>query len=267
MNVKLASLIIFSLLLVPTIWAQETTPKNTEPLVTDRPGASDASQTVGKGVLQIETGGAYTSFEENGVQNETYTFNTSFLRYGILENIELRLGWSYEESRVNFKQNDSLPSLVTNGFTPLTAGIKVDLVEEKGVIPKVALVGQLLLPFAASNSFRPNNTGANFRFACSNSISEKSSLTYNIGAQWGNDSPEVSYLYTLNYGYAVSENLSLFAELYGDFPENNTANHLWDAGIAYLISPDFQIDVSAGTSITDGQDLFVGGGLSYRILK
>lgn len=65
---------------------QENT--TTDPMVTDRPGATESPLTVPKGSLQIETGGFYTSFEEEGLKSETYGYNTTLLRYGILDNFK-----------------------------------------------------------------------------------------------------------------------------------------------------------------------------------
>ena len=65
----------------------------------------------------------------------------------------------------------------------------------------------------------------------------------------------------------ISDKLGAYIELYGDLPENSKANHLWDAGLTYLFSNNFQFDVLAGTSLTKGQDLMVGAGISFRIPK
>ena len=66
-------------------FSQETT--SVQPLVTDRPDATEASSTVGKGVLQFETGGLYESYKENNIKSENYTYNTMLVRYGILDNL------------------------------------------------------------------------------------------------------------------------------------------------------------------------------------
>ena len=42
-------------------------------------------------------------------------------------------------------------------------------------------------------------------------------------------------------------------------------SHYWDAGFTYLANNDLQFDVYVGTSITEGQDILLGLGLSYRI--
>ncbi len=236
-----------------------------EPLVTDRPDATESSSTVGKGVLQFETGGIYESYENNSIKNENYTYNTMLIRYGILDNMELRLGWDFVEgiSKVNGNKLDN----ITSGFSPLLLGMKVDITEENGLMPEIALIGHVFPVFSASTDYRPEHTGVDFRFSLSHTLSEKSSLGYNIGAEWGNDSPEATCVYTLAYGYSLTDRFGMYAEVYGDLPEDHSANHYWDAGMTYLVSNDLQLDAYVGTSITEGQDILLGIGFSYRAKK
>ena len=252
----------FLLLFCGLAFAQE---ENTavEPMVTDRPDATESPLTVPKGSLQVESGGFYTSFEEDGFKTETYTYNTTLLRYGIFDNFEFRLGWNFEETRFSFNGQEATD--VLSGFSPLLAGMKVEIAEEDGWKPQIGLIGHLFLPFTAGNDYRPETTGADFRFSFSNTLSPKSSLSYNVGAAWGNDSPEIAYIYTIAYGYAVTDTFGVYAEVYGDFPEDNRANHLWDAGITYLLKPNLQLDATVGRSFTEGQDIFLSTGLSFRI--
>lgn len=243
--------------------AQEQDQRLSNPLVTDRPDATEASSTVGKGVLQLETGGLYETFEANNVKQESYTYNTMLIRYGLLDNLEFRVGWDFVEgvTSVNGNKLDN----VTSGFSPLLLGLKLDISEENGAMPEIALIGHVFPVFSAGQDYRPETTGVDFRLSLSHTLSEKSSLGYNIGAQWGNDSPEASAIYTLAYGYSISDKFGFYAEVYGDFPEDSSANHFWDAGFTYLASNDLQFDAYVGTSITEGQDLLLGLGLSYRI--
>lgn len=234
-------------------------------LITDRPDATEASSTVGKGIVQIETGGLYESFEENSVKTESYVFNTMLIRYGLLDNLEFRLGWDYEERQTTINGNKI--NNITSGLSPLLLGLKIDIANENGAMPEIALIGHVFPIFSASTDYRPEYTGVDFRLSLSHTLSQKSSLGYNIGAQWGNDSPEAAAIYTLAYGYSISNKFGAYAELYGDLPEDSSANHFWDAGLTYLASNDLQFDVYCGTSITKGQDLLLGLGLSYRIAK
>ena len=103
-------------------------------IVTDRPDATEASSTVGKGNLQFETGGLYESFEESSIKSENYVYNTMLIRYGILDNVELRLGWNFIEgvTKVSGNKLDN----VASGLTPLLLGLKIDIAEEKSRLTK-----------------------------------------------------------------------------------------------------------------------------------
>ena len=251
------------LLLGMGINAQEE--KAQEEMITDRPDATESPSAVPVGSLQLETGAFYDSFKEEGIKNETLGYNTTLLRYGVLENFELRVGWSFEEERTtnnNVKIDD-----VRSGFSPLLLGMKVEITEEKGLLPEIGFLGHLMLSFTASQDYRPETTGVDFRFSLAHTLNDKSSIAYNIGAQWGNDSPEAAYVYTLVYGYSILDALGIYAEVYGDIPEDNKANHYWDAGITYSITNNIQLDATVGKSITDGQDILLAAGISYRIPK
>ena len=261
---KLTNLLFLTgVLISPAIIAQ--TEIDSEPLITDRPDATEASSVVGKGVLQIETGGLYEAFEENSIKEESYTYNTTLIRYGILDNLELRLGWDFVEgvTKVNGTKLDN----VTSGFSPLLLGMKLAITEEKNGWPEVALIGHVFPVFSASTDYRPETTGVDFRFSLSHTVSENSSIGYNIGGEWGNDSPEAAAIYTIAYGYSITDAFGFYIELYGDLPEDNSANHYWDGGFTYLVSNDLQLDAYIGTSLTKGQDILLGLGLSYRLPK
>jgi len=232
-------------------------------MITDRPDATESPNTVPLKSLQIETGGFYESFEENDFKTETLGYNTTLFRYGLLENLELRLGWNFEERR--FSNNGQKIENVTSGFSPLLAGIKVAITEEKGLFPEIGLLVHIALPFLASTDYHPETTGVDFRFAFAHALNEKSSVSYNLGAKWGDDSPEAAYIYTVSYGYSISNKIGAYVEIYGNFPEDNKANHLWDAGLTYSIQNNLQIDATIGSSITKGQDILLSTGISYRL--
>lgn len=256
--------------------AQNIIPENTEDsiiecveivydaLITDRPDATESPTAMPKGFIQVETGAFYESFEENNFKTEDFTLNTMLVRYGLLDNLELRLGYNYTDSKTKFNGNEI--TLVTS-FSPILLGFKTTISKENGVIPEIGFLGHLNLPFSVKKELSPENTGVDFRFSFAHTLSEKSSLAYNLGAAWENDNPEAAYLYTIAYGYSLTDKLGAYVELYGDFPENNKANHLWDAGFTYLISNNVQLDATVGSSITKGQDILLSAGFSFRIPK
>jgi len=234
-------------------------------MITDRPDATESPNTVPLKSLQIETGGFYESFEENKIKTETYGYNTTLFRYGVLKNLELRVGFNFEEIKTTVNGNEL--ENVFSGFSPLLLGAKVAITEEKGLLPQIGVLGHLMLPFLAANDFHPETTGIDFRFSFAYTLSEKSSIGYNLGAQWGNDSSETAYIYTLSYGYSISNSVGVYTEIYGDLPEDSRANHYWDAGLTYSIKNNLQVDATVGSSITKGQDIFLSVGVSYRAPK
>ena len=236
---------------------------NTPQMVTDRPDATESSTVIPKGLLQVETGGLYESFEDDDITFERLVYNTMLLRYGLLENFELRLGWNVEEQR--HKTASGQDEDVLNGLSPVLLGMKISITEEKKGYPEIGLVGHLYLPFTASDDYKPETTGADFRLAFSHTLSEKSSLGYNFGGEWGKDEPSMVYIYSLSYGYSVTDRLGFFAEIYGDLPENAQTDHFWDTGLTYLLRPRFQLDLLGGASITGGQNFFFSAGISFRV--
>ncbi len=245
------------------LWSQEK--KELEPLITDRPDQTESPSVVPKNFLQVETGAFYESFKTNNIKTEDFTFNTTLLRYGLLDNLELRLGWDFVEGKT--KVNGNTLNNVSSGFNPLLLGVKTSIAKENGCFPEIGLLGHLYLPFTASTDYKPETTGVDFRLAFAHTLSENSSLSYNLGAAWGNDSPEASYVYTIAFGQSITNRLGAYTELYGDLPENSKANHLWDAGLTYLINNNVQLDATVGSSITKGQDILISAGISFRIPK
>lgn len=254
---------LLSLLIISSIaFAQET--ETLDALITDRPDATESPTAMPKGFLQVETGAFYENFESDNFKTEDFTYNTMLVRYGLLENLELRLGYNYTDSKEKFN-NTEIASITS--FSPILLGFKVGIAEEKGAMPEIGFLGHLNLPFSVNKDIRPINTGVDFRFSFAHTLCQKSSLSYNLGAAWNNDNPEAAYLYTIAYGYSLSDKFGAYIELYGDFPENNKANHLWDAGLTYLISNNVQLDATVGKSITEGQNILLSAGISFRIPK
>ena len=50
---------------------------STEALITDRPDATESPNVMPKGVLQVETGAFYESFEDNDIKSENFTVDRS----------------------------------------------------------------------------------------------------------------------------------------------------------------------------------------------
>jgi len=261
---KTTRLILFTGLITLSFSAFSQEKENTlGSLMTDRPDATESPNTIPAGYIQVETGAFFESFEANNIKTEDFTLNTTLVRIGLLDNLEFRLGWDFVEGTTRINENKL--NNVTSGFNPLLFGAKVNIASENGCFPEIGLLGHLYLPFTAGKDYKPETTGVDFRFSFAHTLSENASLSYNLGAQWGDDSPEAAYVYTIAWIRYFRKTWCAYTELYGDMPENSTANHFWDAGLTYLISDSVQLDATVGTSITDGQDILLSAGISFRI--
>ena len=127
-------------------------------MITDRPDATESPNIVPRGAIQVETGGYYSRFKDQDLKHETHGYNTTLFRYGLLENFEIRLGWNLEDRKITHK-NSRLQEDISSGFSPLLLGMKIALIDEKGIIPQIGLLGHLSLPFIASSDYRPEHTG------------------------------------------------------------------------------------------------------------
>jgi|TARA_B110000977_G_C11030413_1_gene475013 hypothetical protein len=236
------------------------------PLVTDRPNATESPLTIPVGFFQYEGGFLYSNDKAGSNGSEKLVYNTSLFRLGLLDNLELRLGYNVlNEKREILK--GAFSSREFYGIDPMLLGFKVAIRQGEEGKANLGVLGHVNLPFTASKDFRPETTAADFRFLVSHSLSKKSSLSYNIGAKWGADNPEIAYIYTLSYGVALSSKWSYYAEVYGDFPENSKANHLWDSGLVYLLSNAVQLDATIGSGINTNQTILLAAGLSVRLPK
>lgn len=233
-------------------------------MVTDRPDQTESSDIVPKHALQVETGLLVENDANNLFSTQSFTYNTTLLRFGLLDNLELRAGLDYARE-TNTVNNTSISSTFS-GISPLYTGFKVKVAEEKGWAPQVAFLGGLAFPFTANADRKTNNTAVGMRFAFSHTLSDRFSLGYNLGAEWDGDSPVPGYYYSAALGMGVTDKLGAFIESYGLVPESGGAEHLLDAGVTYLVLSNLQLDLSGGIGLSDAAiQNFISFGLSILI--
>ncbi len=258
-NIRFIFLAI-SFLLPQLIIGQDTKPD----LVTDRPDQTESSSTVPLKSFQIETGFIMEMNKSAFFNKTSYAYNTTLLRYGLLENLELRLGVEFLGDKITNKLYDETYSL--SGFSPLYTGFKLKITEEDGLRPEIAFLGGLVLPFTAGNEYKPDYSAANIRFAFSHTLSERLSIGYNLGAEWDGETAIPGYFYSLVTGIGISDKLGGFIESYGLIRENGYNEHMLDAGLTYLVMRNFQLDISGGIGINkNATDSFISFGFSYRL--
>ncbi len=240
-------------------------------IITDRPTQSSSPYTLPKGYFQIETGfqlqntnSFFGNFNPTERQLQVITFNTSLVRFGLSDNIELRLVQETTKTRVRSRAGGSIISASPVELTPTLFGAKIKLMEGEGLYPQVAFLAHIGGPILSDLT---KGTQADFRFSFQHTLGEKSSIAYNLGGMWPGGFGEFTPLYTLVYNYSFSSKLSSFVELYGFLP-SGAKDHRLDFGLTYLIQNMIQLDAFAGFGISRTSPDFVTGlGLSFMLPK
>ncbi|WP_264520118.1 transporter [Flavobacterium sp. N1994] len=226
-----------------------------DPLEADRPDQTETPAIVPKRMLQAEMGFTFQKDKETGNSN---SLPSVLWKYGLIKNLELRLITEFISEEIN---NETV-----TGFTPIYVGFKVNLCEEKGIIPKTSLIGHISIPKLASTRYKTDYIAPEFRFTMQHTLSEKFSLGYNLGCEWDGFSLDKTFIYTLTTGFSINNQLGCYAEMFGFAPQNDNPNHNLDGGFTYLINNNFMVDLSSGIGITDNApDHYLALGLSFRI--
>ena len=226
-----------------------------EPLSTDRPGeGTDAASVVGASTFQLEMG-IFREWDQQG-NYSSLQYPTALLRYGVLDKMEIRIASGLFTSQTKRGA----------GWSPVDVSAKVTLIDQpQGWLPQAALLVGLTLPKTGSSSEQSRFTQPRIVLLLNHTLASWLGITTNLGAHWEDDSPETIYRYALSFDVSVSDRVGAFAEFYGDLPEASRNAHLFNAGLIYLINYNLQLDMAAGTALTErAPDFYVGGGLSVR---
>lgn len=233
-------------------------------IITDRPDQTEAPNLIPKGSFQVETGFVFENDRVDNVEISNFAYNTTLLKYGVNEFLELRFISEYLGEKIAVAEDQYSKS---KGFSPLALGVKIKLADEKGFWPQAGFIGHINLKTGAEE-YTPSYTAADFRFTFAHTLSDRFALSYNLGAEWNGETPEAAFLYTLSIAYVITDKLGVFAETYSFFPEEGKADNRADAGFTYKFSPVVQWDISGGIGLSsNAPDYFVSTGISFRLFK
>lgn len=236
-----------------------------EPLTTDRPDFTEASSTVGKGVLQIESGYTFIEDREAGIRNHEHSFGEFLFRYGVAADwLELRLGVAPSHTRASGAGFHETSTSLEN----LYLGTKLALAAQDEWLPELALTPQMQVPVGPnpSNDVLP---GVNLLYSWD--IDEDWSLSGNTQLNRAVDDDGKTILeasQSVAVGYGWTDRLGSYAETFAFFPEgtsSGSSEYYFNGGFTYLLSNDIQLDIRSGLGLNrQADDFFAGAGLSMR---
>jgi len=244
-------------------------PNLDEPLVTDRPDFTEASSTVGRGVLQIESGYTYVRNKDPGDDSTTHSAGEVLFRYGIFADwLEFRL------QVLPVSQTSSTgagPSTTTSGVGDLYLGAKIGLTPQEGLWPEMALVPQMTVP-SGSRAFTNNEVlpGVNWLYGwdVNDFLALGGSTQFNNRIDGGTGETYTEWAQSITVVYSLTEKVGAYTEWFMLSPtgaDTEQVEHYIDGGFTYLLSNDVQFDVRAGYGLSSAaDDFFAGTGLSIR---
>ncbi|MDB5245986.1 MAG: hypothetical protein JWQ40_380 [Segetibacter sp.] len=229
---------------------------------TDRPSESFTPSVVLKNHFQVEAG--FRKEHDKGEQTDRYFYPSALLKYGLVKRMEFTV-LIEEEADYELKPEKHLTK---RGLEPVKVGLKYNLLDEKGILPKTSLVVRGDIPTFASPDFKGDFVAPLFRLVMESSITKKLSVIYNVGEEWEDDDVHGRFFYSFSPQLEITGKLKVFAEAFGHVSKQQKPENTIDAGFLYQVLPNLQFDIFAGLGTSKkAPDNFVEMGVSFRLPK
>ncbi len=237
-----------------------------DPIVTDRPDFTEASSTVGKGVVQAELG--YTYFYNDrgaGPHEASHAYPELLLRLGMISDwIELRLG----QTLITLQE----PAQSSTGFADTYLGVKLGIVPQLGILPELSIVPQVTAP-SGSADLRADRSlyGVNVLYSWSVLSDSYIGASTQFNQREADEQHKIytSFAQALVAGTRWDDAWGSYVEWFSLFADSSFGeedSHFANGGVTYLLSNNLQLDVRFGSRLQGrfGEEIFAGVGLSVR---
>lgn len=192
-----------------------------------------------KGRFQWETFASYAHSTLDDVTANSWSLNTSVLRYGISSTTELCLQGAYDYARIDGENY--------NGFANLGVGFKTRLFEGWKAIPAVAIRGWLYFPGGKNSDFLPERFGYQLDLMFYNQLASWCDLSYMGSMVWG-DSEHRTTFWGASLGFGLSDRLTFSVEednyYYGDDVEDRWQPYL-SLTLSYQVHPRVELGLTS----------------------
>lgn len=234
-----------------------------ETISSDRPGQSNSPNSLGKMVLQFQTGLQFGGNSNDNFKSRSFSW-PAVIRFGIAEKVDLITVWGYQSDNLEMKINDW--EFSANGINQADLGLRFNIFEETDKAPALGFEAYYKTELT-SKDYKPDHPSARLNLMASKGFSDLFSITTNLGLDVDGSYGGSNGFYTLNFVFTLSDELSLFLENYGDFTYDGF-NTYFDFGGGYFLNDHLQLDLFGGFGNNDDTfSYFVSTGISYRIVK
>lgn len=243
---KPALVVILALPLATPVAAQEE-----EPIITERPGFSSSPYTLFPGGVQVEAGYRFQS-DGQGTDIDSHTLPLTLVRLGLVENIELQLGWNgYTWAEAGNTDVD--------GSNDASVGIKWQLTDSRARLP-VSLFAGVSVPIG-SDAFSSDEVDPTIGAFWS----------FRAGVDWfgtvtlSEPGDDTRFANAVGVSLPLTATLGSYVEFYGIYGGEGGTEHYLNGGVTFLQRFNLQLDASVGVGLNDqSADFFLDAGLGYR---
>ena len=236
-----------------------------QPLSADRPGVSNPPNVVAPGELQLETGVHFERETHGDDPNSgAWMLPRPALRVGVLSFLELRASADGLVLETRSGADDRASG------SDLSVGSRARAFDQAGLRPAAALDFDLSLP-TGSNAVTSDGVDPRGTILLEWSWAERFTLDVNVGlgsASLGPGDSRRSFQVAPSASFDVSlaPRVDAFVEYFATFNERVLDDqHALDAGFAWLVADDLQLDVSGGAGLSEAApDFFVAAGCAWR---
>lgn len=245
-----------------------------EPLITDRPDFTESTEAVPRGHLQLEAGYTFTYDREGSDRTREHTAPELLVRVGVVENLELRLGWDgYSWTDALFETETRRGRRVgredwSQGANDLSLGVKYKFFDQDGLVPHFGLIAGATVP-SGSAGVSSGDVDPEVVLLWAYDITDSFAVAGNVGFFAPSDEGDRFFQTTasISAAFALGDRVGAYVEYFGLYPntEDSDTAHSANCGLTYLISNDFQIDWRIGAGLNEeADDFFTGIGFAWR---
>lgn len=245
-----------------------------ERIETERHDFTQSAVTVGRGVVQVESGYSYFYKQTVDETESAHTAPELLLRVGLSEDIEFRVRWNHAWVFVD-DEDDQI------GSEDLRYTLKFQLTRQRcgALLPTSALEVRGTAP-TGGEAFSTNRAEFSLDYIYQWQISEGVTIAGSTGFGTNgfgdfsllSDEPTSESFNLLSQsvvlGLELSESNTMYTEWYGIFSnglDDEFVTSVFNIGIDHYVTDNFVLDFRAGVGLSeDSDDFFTGIGGGYR---
>jgi hypothetical protein len=247
--------------------AEEREDEDEESIETDRDSFTPSTTVAGLNRTIFE---ASYSFIDNRAIDNSHSFPEIITRIGIMEGVELRVGWNFETGGGGeVSGGDPGGDPETHGpeqESQVLYGLKIRLTEQVDWLPQSSVIIQGTTPTSGPDSYSDFQLGYVFGWMFMDDWQLDASLRYIATTEERNQFSEWAPSIVLKI--PVAEKWNVHAEYFGIMTDGRAVERCpqyFSPGIHYLVTPNCEIGVRTGWGISkDASNFFSNVGLGLR---